>query len=61
MGNIKWSELGPLTEEEKSMIENAATMPVLYDEDSPETTPEMLLAFRQAAEEKRKQRKKRKS
>lgn len=58
MGNIKLSELGPLTEEEKSMIEHATTMPVLYDEDSPETTPEMLLAFRQAAEEKRKQRRK---
>ncbi|MGN0513106.1 MAG: BrnA antitoxin family protein [Lachnospiraceae bacterium] len=58
MANIKLSELGPLTEEEKSMIENAANMPILYDDDSPETTPEMLLAFRQAAEEKRKQRRK---
>ena len=55
MANIKLSELGPLTEEEKSMIENAANMPVLYDDDSPEASPEMLLAFRQAAEEKRTQ------
>lgn len=58
MGKIKLSELGSLTEEDKLMIKKAADNPILYDNDSPETTPEMLLAFRKAAEEKRNQQRK---
>jgi hypothetical protein len=35
-----------LTEEEIKMIEDAKKLPVIYDEDSPEMTPEMEKQFR---------------
>lgn len=51
MGKIKLSELKPLTNQEKQMIENAKSLPITYDEDCPESTPEMLRQFQDAAEE----------
>lgn len=38
-----------LTEYEKSLIDKAKEMPIVYDEDSPELTPTMKKAFRLAA------------
>ncbi|MCM1047094.1 MAG: hypothetical protein NC433_01555 [Clostridiales bacterium] len=38
-----------LTEEDKKMLEEARKHPIVYDEDSPELTPEMEKAFRLAA------------
>lgn len=42
----------PLTEEEKKRIheeiEEAKKLPIIYDEDSPELTPEMEEAFKKA-------------
>ncbi len=38
----------PLTDEELEMLSKAEKMPVVYDEDSPEMTPEMEAAFRAA-------------
>ncbi len=35
----------PLTEEELEMLAEAEKMPIVYDEDSPEMTPEMEQAF----------------
>ena len=52
MGEIKLSELNPLADQEKQMIENAKAMPITYDEDCPESTPEMLKQFQEAAEER---------
>lgn len=34
-----------LTDEEKQMIKKAASMPVTFDEDCPESTDEMLTKF----------------
>lgn len=34
------------TEEEKKELELAREMPIVFDEDSPETTPERALKFR---------------
>ena len=42
----------PLTSEEAAMIEAAKKMPVVFDEDSPELTPETRAAFRRAASER---------
>ena len=36
----------PLTDEEKNMIRKAEAMPIAFDEDCPETTPERALKFR---------------
>lgn len=41
-----------LTEHEKTMIEKAKEMPIIYDEDSPELTPAMEKAFRLAAKKR---------
>ena len=47
------------TSEQIKMMEEAATMPIVYDEDSPELTEEQLAQFRRVseirAEERRKQ------
>lgn len=40
----------PITEKDIKMIEDAKNYPIVYDEDSPELTPEMEKAFRVAAE-----------
>ena len=50
MGEIKLSELRPLTDQEKQIIENAKTIPITYDEDCPESTTEMLRQLQDAAE-----------
>lgn len=42
----------PLTAEEAVMIEAAKKMPVVFDEDSPELTPETRAAFKRAAAER---------
>lgn len=42
---IDFSVQHPLTDEEKRMIEKAASMPVTFDEDCPESTDEMLAKF----------------
>ena len=42
----------PLTAEEAAMIEAAKKMPIVFDDDSPELTPETRAAFRQAAAER---------
>lgn len=43
------SENEKLTDEDKKMLEDAKNYPIIYDEDSPELTPEMEKAFRLAA------------
>lgn len=35
-----------LTESERAELEHAKTMPIVFDEDCPETTPERALRFR---------------
>jgi hypothetical protein len=37
-----------VTDEEKKMIEEAKKQPIVFDEDSPEMTPEMEKAFKLA-------------
>jgi hypothetical protein len=39
------SKDGVLTEEQKKEIEDAKKQPIIFDEDSPEMTPEMEKAF----------------
>jgi len=58
MGSIKLSELPPITKEEAEMITSAAQQTIIYDEDSPRMTPEMLSEFRRISQEKRVGRKK---
>ncbi|MCM1221603.1 MAG: hypothetical protein NC548_44705 [Lachnospiraceae bacterium] len=38
-----------LTDEDRKMLEEARQYPIIYDEDSPELTPEMEKAFKLAA------------
>ena len=45
MENIKIIE-AHLTEEEKKQLEAAQSMPIVYDDDCPETTPERAIKFR---------------
>ena len=40
----------PLTNEEIAILEEAKKKPVIYDEDCPETTPEMLSKFKRVSE-----------
>lgn len=44
-------EMAP-TESQIEMIEEAGKFPVVYEEDSPELTPEMVSAFQKAARER---------
>ena len=37
---------GPITDEERAMLEKARTLPVSFDEDCPELTAEDLKGFR---------------
>ena len=39
-------ELSPLTEDERVELEHAKTMPIIFDSDCPETTPERALRFK---------------
>ena len=45
MENIKELSI-PFTEEEKKQLEKSRKMPIVYDEDCPETTPERAIKFR---------------
>lgn len=59
MGRIKLSELNQvLSDDEIAMIKKASDMPITYDEDSPESTPEMLKEFRAVAKARRQSRRK---
>ena len=49
MVTYKLSELGELTEEGRKRIQVAAKKPICFDEDCPESTPEMLREFQKAA------------
>ena len=40
----------PLSDDEKKMLERADKMPIVYDEDSLELTPEQLTEFRRVSE-----------
>ena len=40
----------PLTDEEIAMLEEAKKKPVVYDDDCPCTTPEMLSKFKRVSE-----------
>ena len=39
----------PLTPEQRAEIDRASKMPIIYDEDSPDLTPETFAAFQEAA------------
>ena len=49
---------GPITGEERTMLEQAKTLPITFDEDSPELTEEDLKDFRRVSEENRLERNK---
>ena len=49
---------GPITDEERAMLEQAKTLPITFDEDSPELTEEELKDFRRVSEENRTERNK---
>lgn len=42
-----------LTEEERLELEQAEAKPIIYDDDSPEMTPEMLMQFKRMNKEER--------
>jgi len=46
----------PLTEKQKKMLAEAAKMPIVFDEDSPELTDEQLSKFRRVSGKKRTER-----
>ena len=48
----------PLTEEQKNMLEMSETMPVVFDEDSPEITDDELLEFKRVSDARREERRK---
>ena len=45
MVRVKLDEERKLTDEERRQLDRAKELPVVYDEDSPECTPEMEAAF----------------
>lgn len=53
---ISLNELQPLTEQKKEMIKRAKAMPITFDHDSPESTPEPLQRFALAAARRNKNR-----
>lgn len=54
MAKIRYEELNEeLTREEMNEIEAASAMPVVFDEDSPEMTAEMLMQFKRMNREGR--------
>lgn len=55
---IKLSELGPLTQKEKKQLKEAAKRPIVYDEDCPKMTKEMLSQFKRVHQENELMRKK---
>ncbi len=42
----------PLTDKQKKMLSEAAKMPIVFDEDSPELTDEQLSKFRRVSKKK---------
>ena len=48
----------PLSDDEKKMLERVDKMPIVYDEDSPELTPEQLTEFRRVSEMRNNERRK---
>lgn len=59
MVTYKLSELGELTEEGRKRIQEAARKPITFDDDCPESTPEMLREFQKAAAERNRRNQKR--
>lgn len=55
---IKIEKLGDITEKQLMEIENAKRHDIVFDEDSPEITEEMMEQFRRVAKEKREERQK---
>ena len=55
---IKIEKLGDITEKQLMEIENAKRHDIVFDEDSPEITEEMMEQFRRVAKEKREERRK---
>ena len=55
---IKVEKLGDITEKQLMEIENAKRHDIVFDEDSPEITEEMMEQFRRVAKEKREDRQK---
>ena len=55
---IKVEKLGDITEKQLMEIENAKRHGIVFDEDSPEITEEMMEQFRRVAKEKREERQK---
>ena len=52
MGMIRGCDVDPkLTKEEKKMIKAAEKLPIVYDEDCPELTPEQLSQMRRLYDE----------
>ena len=41
-----------ITEDDKKMLAHARSMPIIYDEDSPELTEDMVEAFKEARRKK---------
>ena len=55
---IKIEKLGDITEKQLMEIENAKRHDIVFDEDSPEITEEMMEQFRRVAKKKREERQK---
>lgn len=49
MAEIIVKDILPLTEEQLEQIDNLKNVPIVYDDDSPESTPAMLKSFELAA------------
>lgn len=45
-GTLKLTQALAFTQDEQAELERARTMPITFDEDCPETTPECALRFR---------------
>lgn len=45
-GTLKLAQELAFTQDEQAELERARTMPITFDEDCPETTPERALRFR---------------
>lgn len=52
MADVIIKDLPPLSEETLKRLKNAQDRPIVYDEDSPETTPAMHKAFLVAARQR---------
>ena len=49
MAEILMNNIPPLTEEDYKLLEALKDRPIVYDDDSPESTPTMLKAFEASA------------